>query len=198
MKIEQIDDLRQAWQTMGEGAPGLTAQLQSLETAWNQRRNKMLRRFLIECGLCFLVYAVAIAFIIFGTTETPRRLFGLKIVMMSLVFFIPFTVSFYHAIRQLSEKNATESMGGFIHRSVARLKRLKRIYLIGNYVFCLMLLLAFWFDPFLSVQPAWIRWGCYLLDITLLGLAVPMWNISYGRDLRHFEKIEKEWFEGDE
>lgn len=195
MKIEKIDDLRQAWQTMGEDVPDLATQLKNLQSAWERRRRKMLRRFAIECGISFLIYATAITFIILSTDDVARKVFGMKVVLLSFVFFIPFTISFYRTIRQLSEKESSESMGSFIHRSVKRLRRLKRIYIAGNYAFCLLLLAAFWFDPFLASQPAWLQWGCYGVVLLLTVLTFPLWKISYGVDLKHFEKMEREWFE---
>lgn len=197
MKIDQIDDLRQAWQTMGEDSSGLVAQLKNLQQAWDNRRQKMLRRFMIECGISFLIYALAIAFIVFGTSETSRAVFGLKVVLLSFTFFIPFSISFFQTIRQLSEKNATGSMGSFIHRSVARLRRLKKVYIVSNYIFCLLLLAAFWFDPFLSQQSLSLALFCYGVVALLMALTFPLWNLSYGKDLSHFEKMEKEWFGGE-
>lgn len=194
MKIEQIDELRQAWKTMGEDASGLLTQLNSLQQTWDNRRHKMLRRFMIECGISFLIYAGAIAMIVLQVEDQQRKIFGLKILLLSFVFFIPFTISFLKAIRQLSEKNASESMGSFIHRSVARLRTLKRVYMFGNYIFCFLLIAAFWFDPFLAREPMSLRLICYGVPCLLMLLTIPLWNISYGRDLKHFEKMERDWF----
>jgi hypothetical protein len=70
------------------------------------------------------------------------------------------------------------------------------VYIISNYTFCLLLLAAFWSDPFLSTQPVSLRLICYGVLGLLIALTFPLWNLSYGKDLKHFEEMEKEWFEG--
>lgn len=193
MSTETLDSFKEIWNDIGKSdASKNIATPNELASRWDERNKKIRLRFVVEMTVSILIYATAIVIIIQVPANMPSKMFGLKVVLLNLVFFMPIAYSLYQSITSLKTIDFTQPLKTYVQDSVEKLRRTIRLYVRCSYLLAAFSVVMLVTDDFFLAQTLLVKAITFGFIAVILFLVRPYLNASYGRDLRYFEQIEKE------
>jgi hypothetical protein len=193
MNTETLDSLKGVWNDIGKSDAGKNIDLHTeLASRWKDRNKKIRFKFILEMVLSILIYITAIIILIQAPASTPSKMFGLKVVLLSLVFFVPVTYSLYQSIMSLKTIDFTQPLKTYVHDSIEKLRRTMRLYVRYGYLSAAFTVVMLVTDDFFSEQTLTIKAITFGFIALMMLLVRPYLKASYGRDLHHFEQIKNE------
>ena len=86
----------------------------------------------------------------------------------------------------------TSPMTAYVEDSIAKLKKSKGLYVRYSYLFTLFMIVMLLTDGYFEQQVLVIKVCVYVFVVASAILVKPAVDMTYGRDIRHFEQIRKE------
>jgi len=194
MKTEPLDSLKTAWNEPETDSFYKTEELllKELSRQWENRSRKLRRKFIGEFGFYVLLYLAAIVIIIQASTNPISQFFGIKIVLLSLIFFTPVGISLYQSLAFLRNVDLSKPMGSFVTESIQRLKRSEQLYMRYSYLFSGFMIALLLTDEFFSSQTLALQLVVFTFIALFALLVKPYLRVAYSKEREHFEKLRKE------
>jgi hypothetical protein len=190
MNTETLDALKTVWKEIDSPTTPAPS-LRDLERLWKVRNRNMVIRFVAELILYLAIYTGAIVIIV-STASTEGRMFGIKIVALNLIFFAPVGISLYQALAFARHGDVAISITACLRSSIQKLNRAKRLYVRHSYLFSVFMVVMLLTDSYFSGQSLLLK-GCVFAFIGVTAILVkPALDVTFGRDIRHFENLLKE------
>lgn len=196
MSAETLDSLKTIWNDVQKDSSYEANMLYAeLNRQWKERNRKLMLKFIVELGLYLVIYTSAIITIVQTSANFSSQLFGIKIVVLSLLFFTPVGISLFQSLAYLRKVDFTISMTDYVDESIQKLVKSKRLYLRYSYLFSGFMIAMLFTDDFFMSHSQMIKVISVGFVVMATLLIKPYLNISYDKDIRHFEQIKKEMSE---
>lgn len=196
MSAETLDSLKTIWNDVQKDSSYEANMLYAeLNRQWKERNRKLMLKFIVELGLYLVIYTSAIITIVQTSANFSSQLFGIKIVVLSLLFFTPVGISLFQSLTYLRKVDFTISMTDYVDESIQKLVKSKRLYLRYSYLFSGFMIAMLFTDDFFMSHSQMIKVISVGFVVMATLLIKPYLNISYDKDIRHFEQIKKEMSE---
>lgn len=196
MSTETLDSLKTIWNDVQKDSSYEANMLYAeLSRQWKERNRKLMLKFIVELGLYLVIYTSAIITIVQTSANFSSQLFGIKIVVLSLLFFTPVGISLFQSLAYLRKVDFTISMTDYVDESIQKLIKSKRLYLRYSYLFSGFMIAMLFTDDFFMSHSQMIKVISVGFVVMATLLIKPYLNISYYKDIRHFEQIKKEMSE---
>ncbi len=196
MKTEILEDLKIIWKEVEEETQyGSQSLGEELAKQWKGRLRKVVIKFALELGLCLMIYIGAILVIIQGPSDHASRMFGLKIVLLSLVFFLPVGASLYQSLLFWKKADFTRPIKTYVDDSIEKLIQFKVLYARYAYLFSAFMIIMLLTDDFFGEKSVAVKAGTFAFIAATVIMVKPYLRLIYGKDLSHFEDIKKEMSE---
>lgn len=192
MSTDTLDDLRVIWnepQVKTTKAPALHL---AIAEQWRARDRKIRLKFILELALTMVIYTGAIILIIQASSNTMSQVFGIKIVLLSLIFVGPVGISLYQSLSFIRTMDMSTPMTSYLNEAIEKLRKSERLYVQYTYLFNGFMIVLLVTDDYFMGQPAVIQYSAFGLIMFSVLLVRPYLNATYGRDRRHFEKIRED------
>ena len=152
-------------------------------------------KFVLELGLYLVIYTGAIITIVQTSANFSSQLFGIKIVVLSLLFFTPVGISLFQSLAFLGKVNFMISMTDYVDESIQKLIKSKKLYLRYSYLFSGFMIAMLFTDDFFMSHSQMIKVMSVGFVVMATLLIKPYLNITYDKDIRRFQQIKKEMSE---
>lgn len=192
MSAEQLNDLKGVWKRLDTGTEFLTpSDCRDLSDRWRKRNKGTLLRFALELTVSTLIYISSIMILVLTSPELPGKIFGIKVILLSITLFTPIVISMNQSLNTLKQIDLTSSVSNYIRGSIKKLKNSQRLYIRHTYLFALFLTVILATDEYFVSQSTQIKAGTFIFIALVTLLTRPYLNYSYGGDITYFEKMYK-------
>lgn len=196
MSTETLDSLKSIWNDVQKDSSNEANMLYAeLNRQWRERNRKLMSKFVLELGLYLVIYTGAIITIVQTSANFSSQLFGIKIVVLSLLFFTPVGISLFQSLAFLGKVNFTISMTDYVDESIQKLIKSKKLYLRYSYLFSGFMVAMLFTDDFFMSHSQMIKVMSVGFVVMATLLIKPYLNITYDKDIRRFQQIKKEMSE---
>lgn len=193
MSNETLDSLRGIWNDVQKDSSYEANMLHAeLNRQWKERNRKLMLKFIIELGIYLVIYTSAIITIVQTSANLSSQLFGIKIVVLSLLFFTPVGISLFQSLAYLRKVNFNISITDYVDESIHKLIKSKKLYLRYSYLFSGFMMAMLLTDDFFMSHSQMIKVLSVGFVVMTTLLIKPYLNITYDKDIRRFQQIKKE------
>lgn len=193
MSIDTLDSLKGVWKDIGViSEKGFSMIGEEQINRWNERNRKLRLRFFLEMAASLLIYIAAIVIIIQASADSPSQVFGLKVVLLSLLFYLPASTSLYKSLALLRQGEFTRPMKEYLDDSVTKLHKAIKLYVRYAYLQTAFMTVMLLTDDFFMAQPWALRVSAVSFVVLCALLVKPYRRLTYRNDLQHFEELQKE------
>lgn len=190
MAIE-LDELKGVWNEIESDSTNRSNSLYfELQTRWNQHKEKLRRKFIIEFLVYLVIYIGAILIITTTASGQQAELFGWKVVLLSLIFVAPVGVSLHQSISETRKVDFTTNLITYIDTSIEKLQTSKKLYVRYSYLFSGFTLVMLFTDSFFLSQSLLLKASVIVFIGVSTLVAKPYFNLIYGKDLKHLEQLK--------
>lgn len=193
MNNDALDKLRLAWSEVAKERvwdPGNFHE--ELRRKWEIRSRRIVAKILIEISICLVIYASAISVILRADATYSSQLFGIKIILLSLIFFAPVGVSLYQSLIAFRKIDLTQPVKHYLEDSVMKLTRTIKLYERYSFLFSGFMAVMLLTDSFFMSQPAWMKILAFSFVVLGALMVRPYLRIVYGKDIRRFMALKEE------